>query len=94
MKKFWIQGTIINEKKMNDEIMKEHMAYTQKAMESGRIIMSGLKADYSGGICMMIANDIEEVNTYLIHEPLAKNNIQEYSVVEFDTHFLNLDILT
>lgn len=28
---------------MNDEIMKEHMAYTGKAMEQGLVLVSGLK---------------------------------------------------
>ena len=47
MKYFIIEGILKNTEKMNDEIMKEHMAYTSKAMESGLILMSGLHEEYS-----------------------------------------------
>ena len=33
MKYFIVEGILKNTEKMNDEIMKEHMAYTGKAME-------------------------------------------------------------
>ena len=93
MAKFWIEGTIIDEKNMNDGLMKQHMAYTQKAMNKGSIFMSGLKTDMSGGICIMIAENKHEVECYLQEEPLYKHGIQKYRVVEFDAHYLNEECL-
>lgn len=49
MKYFIIEGILKNTEKMNDEIMKEHMAYTGKAMEQGLVLVSGLKENMSGG---------------------------------------------
>ena len=37
MKYFMIEGTLNNSDNINDNIMNEHMAYTQKAMDSGKI---------------------------------------------------------
>ena len=35
MKYYMVEGIILDAGKMDDAIMKEHMAYTQKAMDSG-----------------------------------------------------------
>ena len=43
MKYYMVEGIILDAGKMDDAIMKEHMAYTQKAMDSGMIFLSGLK---------------------------------------------------
>ena len=40
MRYFIVQGKIKNQDKMNDSIMKEHMAYSQKAMDNGLISVS------------------------------------------------------
>ena len=52
MKYFIVEGMLKDSSPINDDIMKKHMAYTQKAMDKGLILMSGLKDDMSGGnIC-------------------------------------------
>lgn len=43
MKYFIIEGIIKNADLMDENKMKEHMNYTQKAMDKGLILMSGLK---------------------------------------------------
>lgn len=89
MKYFIVQGTIKNQDKMNDSIMKEHMAYSQRAMDDGLILMSGLKSDISGGVFIMKAESIDKVENYLSNEPLKVNDIQDYTVVEFSPHYFN-----
>lgn len=37
MKFFIVEGTIKNPNKINDDIMKKHMSYSQKAMDTGLI---------------------------------------------------------
>lgn len=89
MKFFMIEGTILDAGKMNEEIMKIHMTYTQKAMDGGMILLSGLKEDMSGGIFIMKSDSIEEIEEYLSNEPFKRNGIQDYSVTEFQAHYMN-----
>ncbi len=89
MKYFIIEGNIINPDLMDDDILKEHMAYTQKAMDKGFVLMSGLKSDMSGGLTIMKRESLNEVEEYLSNEPLKMNGIQEYKVLEFSTHYFN-----
>lgn len=89
MKYFLVEGNIKDVGRMTDDIMKEHMAYTQAAMARGMIFMSGLKADMSGGISVMRAEDAGELQEYLDNEPFFVHGIQEYRVVEFDAHYVN-----
>ena len=92
MKYFIVEGILKNTEKMNDEIMKEHMAYTGKAMESGLILMSGLKEDMSGGIFVMKSQSQEQIEEYLSNEPFKKYHIQEYKVTSFQPHYVNEDL--
>ncbi|MEN8075364.1 YciI family protein [Clostridioides difficile] len=89
MKYFMIEGTLNNSDNINDNIMNEHMAYTQKAMDSGLILMSGLKSDMSGGLFIMKSESLENINKYLNNEPFKLYGIQDYKVVEFDAHYFN-----
>lgn len=89
MKYFLVEGNITDAGRMTDDIMKEHMAYTQAAMERGMTFMSGLKADMSGGLFMMRAENPEALQEYLDNEPLFVHGIQEYRVVEFDAHYVS-----
>ncbi len=89
MKYFIVEGIIKNAELMNDNIMKEHMAYSKKAMDEGRILMSGLKDDMSGGLFIMKSESLEEVEAYLTSEPLKLANIQDYRVIEFAPHYFN-----
>lgn len=89
MKYYIVEGILKNIEKMNDEIMKEHMIYTGKAMESGRILMSGLKENMNGGIFIMKANSIEDIEEYLSNEPFKRYGIQDYKVINFEPHYIN-----
>lgn len=86
---YMVEGIILDAGKMDDTIMKEHMAYTQKAMDSGMIFLSGLKTDMSGGVFLMKAEKPEEIESYLAREPFKLNGIQEYRWAEFNIHFIN-----
>lgn len=88
MKYFVVEGTILDPKKMNDEVMKMHMSYTQKAMDSGVILTSGLKEDMSGGLFIIKSETIENVENYLNNEPFKVNGIQEYRIIEFNSHYV------
>ena len=89
MRYFIVEGTIINADLMNDNVMKEHMAYSQKAMNEGLILTSGLKEDMSGALFVMKAESYEKIEYYLVNEPLKVYGIQEYKVIEFSPHYFN-----
>ena len=89
MRYFMVEGLIKNPDLINDDIMKEHMAYSQKAMDKGLILMSGLKSNMSGGVFIMKAESIEKVEDYLSQEPLKLSGIQDYRVIEFAPHYFN-----
>ena len=89
MKYFIVEGIIKNSDLSNETIMKEHMAYSQKAMDKGLILMSGLKADISGGLFIMKSESLESIENYLANEPLKVHNLQDYKVTEFSPHYFN-----
>lgn len=89
MKYFIVEGIIKNEDLMTEDIMKEHMAYSQKAMDKGLILMSGLKEDMSGAVFIMKAESIEDIESYLGSEPFKLNKIQDYKTIEFSPHYIN-----
>lgn len=89
MKYFIVEGTIKNPNKINDDIMKKHMSYSQKAMDAGLILTSGLKSNMEGGLFVMKSDSIEKVQEYLDNEPLKTYEIQDYKIIEFEPHYFN-----
>ena len=53
MEFFMIEGNLVEHPNMNDELMKEHKAYTKKAMDAGMILFSGLKKGMDGVVFVM-----------------------------------------
>ncbi|MDM0454585.1 YciI family protein [Clostridium perfringens] len=90
MKYFIVEGILKDSDKINEDIMKEHMAYTQKAMDEGMILVSGLKSDMSGGIFVIKSESVEKLKSYLSKEPFKLYGIQDYKFVEFNAHYFNL----
>lgn len=89
MKYFIIEGLLKASDKINDDIMKEHMSYTGRAMEAGMILTSGLKADMSGGLFVMKAEALKDIEGYLSNEPFKVYGIQDYKITEFEPHYVN-----
>lgn len=87
MKYFVIEGKLKDSVQIDENVMNEHMAHSKKAIDEGLILMSGLKFDMSGGISIMKANSIEEVEAYLSADPLKISGSQEYKITEFTPHY-------
>lgn len=92
MKFFLVEGIIKNPSLMNKNLLKEHMDYSQKAMDDGLILMSGLKSNMSGGLSIMKAEYIETVEDYLSSEPFKVHDILDYKVTEFSPHYFSQSI--
>lgn len=88
MKCFIVEGTLKKEQ-VEENTMNKHKAYSQKAMDAGVIVMSGLKSDMSGGLFIMKAESLEQVEEYLSAEPFKVAGIQEYRVIEYMPHYIN-----
>lgn len=88
MKYFVIEGALKNSDPVDDSIMNAHIAHSQNAANAGLILVSGLKSDVSGGLSIMKANSIEEIEAYLSADPLKISGAQEYRVTEFTPHFI------
>lgn len=89
MKYFMVEGIIRAAENMDDAIMEQHMAYTQKAMDQGNVLISGLKTDMSGGVFIIRADTAEQAEAYRDNEPLKLHGIQDYRWVEFEPHYIN-----
>nr|WP_312983765.1 YciI family protein [Clostridioides sp.] len=89
MKYFIVESIIKNADLVDENTMIKHMAYSQKAMDEGLILMSGLKVNMSGGVFIMKADSLEKVENYLSSEPLKVSGIQDYIFTEFTPHYFN-----
>ncbi|WP_338559162.1 YciI family protein [Paraclostridium sordellii] len=89
MKYFIVEGILKSTNKIDKDTMTKHMNYSQKAMDEGIILMSGLKENMSGGIFIMKSDSIENIKEYLDNEPFKLEGIQDYKIVEFSPHYFN-----
>ena len=87
MKYFVVEGILNNSVEMGENTLKEHIAYSQKAIDSGWMLLTGLKSDSSGGLFVMKAESLETVESYLASEPMKLAGVQEYRVLEFAVHY-------
>lgn len=88
MKYFVVEGKLCVDK-IEDDLMQKHMAYTQKKIDEGVILISSLKSDMSGGLFIIKSNCLEDLNEYLDNEPFKKANVQSYKVTEFTPHYVD-----
>jgi uncharacterized protein YciI len=90
MKFFIIEGTfntpILVDKVTLDKALKDHFNHLQMGHDDGRILATGPKIDTGGGVIIMKANSLDEVENYFSIDPLKVSNIQEYRIVEFKLH--------
>ena len=90
MKYFLIEGSLNNSVPFDEKILKEHISYSSKnAVDIGITLVSGVKADDSGGIFIMKAESLEKVETYLSLDPLKTSGMQEYRVTEIIPHYIH-----
>lgn len=88
---YLVEGKIINSFNLTPELMEKHKIYTQKAMDNGMILMSGLKSDHSG-VLFIAYTSMEELAHYLKYEPFNLMKIQSYEFKSFDIHYFNEEL--
>lgn len=92
MRLYLVEGTITHADKMTDDIMSEHKKYTQKWMDEGKILLSSLKSDMSGGLFIAKVNDEAILQSFLDEEPFFCHDIQTYTIQPIDVHYMNEDL--
>ena len=64
----------------------DHLSYLQKGFNEDLILLSGPKTTIGGGIIIMKANSLRDVEEYLSKDPLKTTGVQEYKITEFELH--------
>ena len=67
-----------------DKVMPEHLDYFKKALNAGKILISGPNALGNGGVIIMKATNLEEAKNFMSTEPLTVNGFTSYTMVEFE----------
>lgn len=89
MRLYLVEGQIAQADKMTEAILAEHKQYTQQWMDEGKILLSSLKADLSGGVFLAKVSEEAELQSFLANELFFCNGIQTYTVKPLDVHYLN-----
>ena len=87
MKYFFVEGILKKSPPIPENIMQDHINYSKKAMDNFREISNST-------IFIMKSKSFNEINDYLSCEPLNLNDIQDYKITEFKTHYFNKSLDT
>lgn len=86
MKFYAVQSTFIKEMENGPELqqaVKAHQQYLQAGFASGMLLFSGPKVGQRGGVIVMKAESLEEVEAFFAKDPMQVAGIQSYQIVEF-----------
>ncbi len=75
-----------------DAIMGDHMTFLRKYYKLNTFIASGRKVPRTGGIILVLAKSIEEVESIINEDPFIKNKLAEYKITEFRTSQVHPDL--
>jgi len=67
-------------------LIRDHQRYLARGLSEGWILLSGPKAAGGGGVIVMKAASLAEVEAYLAADPMTVAGVQEYRPVEFGLH--------
>lgn len=80
-----------------DAIMGDHMKFLRKYYKLNAFIASGRKVPRTGGIILVLAKSLEEVEKIINEDPFVIKKLAEYKITEFRTsqvHESLKDIIT
>ena len=66
-----------------EEFLVEHRIFLDKFYQRGKFLMSGRKEPRTGGIILVNAKDLEELNQIIEQDPFYRQKIANYQVIEF-----------
>ncbi len=68
-----------------DEQMGEHMQFLRKYYKANKFVASGRKVPRTGGIILVLAKSMAEVEKIMGEDPFIKKKLAEITVTEFLT---------
>ena len=80
---FIVSLTYIQPLEKIEEFLDEHRTFLDKFYQQGKFLMSGRKEPRTGGIIIMNAKDLDEVNQIIEQDPFHQHKIADYQVIEF-----------
>ena len=63
--------------------LEEHIKFLEKYYEMGKFICSGRKNPRTGGVILLNAESLSEVEKIILENPFNINEIAEYEITEF-----------
>ena len=63
--------------------LEEHIKFLEKYYEMGKFICSGRKNPRIGGVILLNAESLSEVESIILEDPFNINEIAEYEITEF-----------
>ena len=63
--------------------LEEHIKFSEKYYEMGKFICSGRKNPRTGGVILLNAESLSEVESIILEDPFNINEIAEYEITEF-----------
>ena len=63
--------------------LEEHIKFLEKYYEMGKFICSGRKNPRMGGVILLNAESLSEVEKIILEDPFNINEIAEYEITEF-----------
>ena len=66
-----------------EKYLEEHIKFLEKYYETGKFICSGRKNPRTGGVILLNAENLSEVERIISEDPFNINKIAEYEITEF-----------
>ena len=66
-----------------EKYLEEHVKFLEKYYEMGKFICSGRKNPRTGGVILLNAESLSEVEKIISEDPFNVNKISEYEIMEF-----------
>ena len=66
-----------------EKYLEEHIKFLEKYYEMGKFICSGRKNPRMGGVILLNAESLSEVEKIILEDPFNINEIAEYEITEF-----------
>ena len=66
-----------------EKYLEEHVKFLEKYYGMGKFICSGRKNPRTGGVILLNAESLAEVESIILEDPFNANEIAEYEITEF-----------
>ncbi|MBC9910860.1 GTP cyclohydrolase [Chitinophaga oryzae] len=67
-----------------EHFMEAHTAFLQKYYDNGKFILSGRRKPKSGALILCQASSRKEVEQIMSEDPLERNQLAMYEIIEFE----------